>query len=524
MSQNVDSRRSQLIIVLILGLITAAGLLLRLRGLGNFGFWWDELYHVLAAKSLLAEGNLHILMVGDYTRARPVTYLVALFFNLFGVSETAARLPFVLISTSFILVGFYIVRNWLNTPTAIIFALAMALSPFEIEMAREARMYAPFQLCFFVGVYLFYKGFEAENYGQTKFFTGIENKLGINVGYLFGSLLAFGISLSLHELTLAFSAALLSYCLIIATYNLLFNQQALSWINKYNLVIALALVLIGIFLVIDNGWIIKIFNKAVGTPDWWNEARDWQLYASFFTSNYPLIFYSYPLAAIMLIYQFGKKGLFIVAMFTTLIIIHSFVFGRKLERYIFYIYPYLMLAGSFFVAKLCQLTLAYFQSRTKASKNLAYIGIAVLCIMMSIPWMPASVNAYKQFSWQHWKYFPVELKVQLQTGDIATTRVMAVNHYLELTPKWAIRANDDEYDFVEDPKYGTRQIKDIEDLKTVFEQHAGNRPIFFVFSPWTFYEDSTVTPEMRQFLQENTEIVDNLGYKYVLILKKTAHH
>ena len=78
---------------LTLALILAGGLYVRLTNLGMNNFWSDELYHVLAAKSLLTVGE-PILPGGFlYERCLHYTYLIAGMFRIFGESEAVARVP-----------------------------------------------------------------------------------------------------------------------------------------------------------------------------------------------------------------------------------------------------------------------------------------------------------------------------------------------------------------------------------------------------------------------------------------------
>ena len=70
-----------------------AGSYLRFFGIGDRGFWTNELFHVFAARSYLTDGGFDIPWRPDeYTRAMPVTLLTALSFRIFGESEVTARI------------------------------------------------------------------------------------------------------------------------------------------------------------------------------------------------------------------------------------------------------------------------------------------------------------------------------------------------------------------------------------------------------------------------------------------------
>ena len=79
--------------------------MLRFVNLGTHSFWIDELYHVSSAESNIENGSLHVPFKGEYTRAKPITYLTVASFKLLGSSEFAARLPFVAMNLVFILVS-----------------------------------------------------------------------------------------------------------------------------------------------------------------------------------------------------------------------------------------------------------------------------------------------------------------------------------------------------------------------------------------------------------------------------------
>ncbi len=84
------------------GLILLAAILtgsyLRFAGIGDKGFWTDELFHVFAARSFLTDGHFDVPWFGSdgYTRAMLVTLLTALSFRFFGENEATARFLFAL--------------------------------------------------------------------------------------------------------------------------------------------------------------------------------------------------------------------------------------------------------------------------------------------------------------------------------------------------------------------------------------------------------------------------------------------
>jgi 4-amino-4-deoxy-L-arabinose transferase-like glycosyltransferase len=103
----------------------------------------DELFHALAARTLLQEGNLALAphLEREYTRARLTTYLVAASFWLFGESEVAARLPSVAFTVLFLPLIFLVGRSMFRTSLGLWAAGLAAFFPFFYVQARLCRMY-----------------------------------------------------------------------------------------------------------------------------------------------------------------------------------------------------------------------------------------------------------------------------------------------------------------------------------------------------------------------------------------------
>src|SRR3989338_6036314 len=125
MSTSLNSKLSYL----LLGLIVAAGFLIRVHHLALSGFWVDEMFHVDAAKSILATGQPTLEGGRIYTRAWPFTYVIVAFFKFFGVSEISARIPAVIFGVLSIVLTFYVARKWFDRPTALVASFLMTFSP-----------------------------------------------------------------------------------------------------------------------------------------------------------------------------------------------------------------------------------------------------------------------------------------------------------------------------------------------------------------------------------------------------------
>ena len=142
--------------------LTAIGFYLRFNNLADRSFWFDEAVTSYAAIGLLEHGAPILPSGIEYTRALLNSYLIALSFNIFGVSEFSARIVSVIFGTLTIPLV-YLLGKELGKRTGIIATFLITISVFEIAVAQEARMYAQFQFFYLLTAYLFYISLKKNN-------------------------------------------------------------------------------------------------------------------------------------------------------------------------------------------------------------------------------------------------------------------------------------------------------------------------------------------------------------------------
>lgn len=118
----------------------------------------DEIYNILAARALLANGTFLLDEASrvPYDRAAPFTYMVATAFRLFGEGLVAARLPGVLAGTLLVLLIFLWVRSEANERAAWLAAFLLCFYPLGIALSQTGRFYAVHALVVWIaaiGVY-----------------------------------------------------------------------------------------------------------------------------------------------------------------------------------------------------------------------------------------------------------------------------------------------------------------------------------------------------------------------------------
>jgi 4-amino-4-deoxy-L-arabinose transferase-like glycosyltransferase len=136
-------------------LLLALALLIRLLGAALAPLQFDELYHLLAARSWLADGSVSI-GDGAYTRTRLYTVLVACGMKLFGDSPFGARMPAVLAGALLVPAVFLVVRRQGGVLAAWAAALLVCCASYAIGIAQFARFYALHALLFWIGAALLF--------------------------------------------------------------------------------------------------------------------------------------------------------------------------------------------------------------------------------------------------------------------------------------------------------------------------------------------------------------------------------
>lgn len=143
--------------LLALVVLTIIGFWLRYRCLGCLGFRGDEDLTSLAVKALSEKGVSELPSGMIYLRFFPYQALLAQSTEWLGFSEYSMRLPSVFVGTLLIPAGYYFASKLTNRTIGLLVAFGIALSFTQVEVARAARMYAPFYLIYAITVYTIYR-------------------------------------------------------------------------------------------------------------------------------------------------------------------------------------------------------------------------------------------------------------------------------------------------------------------------------------------------------------------------------
>jgi hypothetical protein len=141
----------------LMGLALAVGTYCRMKGLGKSPFAIDEYYIATSVRNILEHGLPQFDCGGYYTRGVLLQYIVAPLFKYGSNDEFNFRLITV-ICNLLTVPGLYLLARRISGKTvACLVSILFCLSIWQIEFARFARMYAPFQMLFVWYFYFLYK-------------------------------------------------------------------------------------------------------------------------------------------------------------------------------------------------------------------------------------------------------------------------------------------------------------------------------------------------------------------------------
>lgn len=152
--------------IFCLTILVIIGSYLRLYSLSAQSFWLDESVTVIATEAINEQGS-PLLYSGKYYYCLTYCYPTALITSIFGESEFNYRILSVVFGILFILLIFFSVRKLFDKKTALLSALVVTFSYWQIAWSRQARWYTMFEFFFFLAITFFYKGYKGTRYRKT---------------------------------------------------------------------------------------------------------------------------------------------------------------------------------------------------------------------------------------------------------------------------------------------------------------------------------------------------------------------
>jgi 4-amino-4-deoxy-L-arabinose transferase-like glycosyltransferase len=511
------------------------GLFLRIHNLGKFGFWIDELFHAIGARSLLETGSPVVPGMLVYTRAYPFTAITAFFFENFGISEAVGRAPSVIAGAIFLVAGFFLVRRLFDSSLAALFTFVMAFSPLEILWDRQCRMYALFRLLYFSAAMLFYMGFEADDpgpkSGRPGFLQRVERTLGVNLFLLACATILFYLSKKFHPLSYNFAFVLSVYCSLMFVVSLQRYGIRPAVFSKYFAVVAGVIGGAMTLRLLAPGLYESAREMISGKPFWDTYNLDYKYYLRYLWQEYPVLLVIYPAGIWYLIAEYGKKGLFVFCSFAPLFLMHMFLYTNNInERYILYIFPFFAIGSISFVDFLLKKGTTRVKdlwSRKRAGQSFALAsGMVLIVAVASYPWVGSAFEIATNPHFDDWKSVSPDLRRIPGESVIVSTRRMPLYYYYGRNPDYVIIQEFEELIRKEilvpsrkKPLFmDVKWVFSAEELDTIMQE---NGDVYFISDTRSHWNPAFLDDNIRRSIARNMGAVQHGGDQRILIFRKS---
>jgi 4-amino-4-deoxy-L-arabinose transferase-like glycosyltransferase len=513
--------------------VFAFAVFLNLYKLGNFGFWGDELYHVFAAKSLLENGTMCFPGGIEYTRSYPFTYLVALSFNLFGISEFSARLPSVFFGLLFLLCSTILVRRMDGGYTATIYGTIIGLSPFALQVARQCRMYTVFLFFFFFSIVFVWIAMNRieKRCSSLPVFRHLHLALWDikTVAALAVSAACLMAALLLHSLAVSMVVVLVIYCLGMLVHSALNNGMKMALNSIY--ILALFLCACGlIWAIIEHQRVASIIDKAFALPKWatyMKSEMSSNFYRYYLQNNFPAMFFIFPIALILLIKQKPALGILSFSCFIPIFLLHSFAFPLKQERYIYHVFPFFALTNAFFIRRFLweawERMWQFYSIRKQLFKIVIGLSFLFGSYVFFYPWLAQSKSEISQPRWSSdWKGFAAQYGSALsdQQATVITTSQNHFYYYFGRRPEFYLRASYRPGDVDAEFHLNSETVYTLEQFKKVVESHSD----VMLITEYGLGNRDYYTDDIANYIDSNMiNAYDSGGFLRVYLRKGSPH-
>lgn len=394
---------------------------------------YDELYHVLAARSWVA-GDAFSIDDGAYTRGWLFTAVVGVFFYIFGESLPVARLTSLISGSLLVAVVFVWARRVFGRDVAWIAAALLALSPVSIFLSQYARFYAMHTLLFVTAAFCFHLLMTGE------FRSGLSRSIAAAV-----IALLLSIALHLQITTMIGVAGLAAWLFVYLVYRSIEDRAGDQRRWRRGLFAYIAggvLCAAALWLSGSVSWLLE----SLYSSPYWGRAEggvNIRFYHYLLMEEYPALWALFPVAVILALTRKPAPAIFCLVVFFVALLVHSAA-GAKAPRYFAYAMPFL------FIIWACALSALYAFLRERLSgltasepERLKRIfpptwqsgsaAVATLAFILFVT--PAFPTAYRMMAWSDadwpeetyyrgaadWRAVAGALKDEIGAADVVLT-------------------------------------------------------------------------------------------------------
>lgn len=330
-------------------LLTAVSLVYRAIGSTvNHPFWVDEFSTAKNARHMVEYGLGVFTRPGIIIERHNITThaLTALSFTLFGQTESAARIPFILIGSFLPVSIFFLTRKIAGTVAGVCASMLTLFSHFMITWSRQARGYVILNVAIAWTIY---------------FYLSVMDKKTATRKNAAGLILFVVIGLLTHPL---YYLLIIAIGLHWAIVKRIFLIQLIKDTHSYIAIIPLITVAIAIMYTQDA---LRFFTTPLfGANNVW-------YYHSFLWREYTLITFMGILGLVISLVKNKAQTSLILTYIGLHLLFINFFFGHYLTKYTLAIFPFLLIGTAVVITELSDLIIKTYLPKIKHKKYLLFI-------------------------------------------------------------------------------------------------------------------------------------------------------
>lgn len=491
-----------------IAILIVAGFL-RFHELGQPYFWQTEIHSVWPAKNFL-EGAGFTYPSGEVLNHRALitsTFPIIGSFFLFGYNEFAARLPSVIIGLSILVVTYILGKDIGGEKLGLLASGAMALDFWVIGWHTQARMYVHNQFFYIVAVLLLYRWYSLDKLKLRSKYLGLIAPLFILGYHNHISFLGIGPSFGIFLLLTMFSELDFKSWKKSIGQNTLFKRN-LIWLGVGGL--------IGLFYLIIGG----VPKELLGySPDWYIWDRGVLFYLDFLDNKAMPV---YLLGSGLILMLRKRKDWLIALAFTVPFIVQSLLYFKE-PRFIFHLYPLVLLIGFIPVVYLIDTIESLLEDR--GWRKIQVISVLLIFFTLGIMYSPMEDLEFKDEK----PHGFVEGANHRAPAGFISDRMNDTDILLSSAPSitgWYMNGMDEvDYDLnylrnnessniLYDPYIGLYAVENGKNMEKIIEENSG-----WVVADENFYKDYKMKGDVRKVIINNSEKITNKSWNEVDIYR-----
>jgi 4-amino-4-deoxy-L-arabinose transferase-like glycosyltransferase len=414
------------------GAAAMAAMALGAANLAGPSLWHDELVHVFVAQSIAETGRAALPSGEPYFNGTIFHLLLAVAIRLFGIGEEAVRAPSVVLSAVNVVLTYWVLRPLVGRGPALIAAVGMALSPWNVAWARQARFYTLHQTLYLLHIAAFWRLTEAKT---------ARAALLPAIGAV--ATLLLGVLTSYHAII--FLAAPGIYAVVNAVASRKWNTRWAWTILGIGLT---GLAGIGVMQMVMNtvDRLTVIDNSGLGGTITFPAREHRWYYFDWLRLNLSTGFFVLALAgSVAMAWRWRRPGAYAALAFWAPMLVLTFLIGYRWPRFMFFTHPFYVAAWASGLYILCAWLLHSWRER----RNWIRFAVAACAVpfLVRVGWSAARLvgdsaeaarGAHTTLATQHpdWRVPCSWVKAHADGAAILTTSYLPVRYYAGRADEW----------------------------------------------------------------------------------------